>query len=481
MSRRSLRPRLRAAALKYSVSRSAWAIVVLLAALPSPASAAPSALDGPGPLTLDELVGEVLERNRDLEAARLAWRAALERPAQAASLPDPTVMGSLAPLSVGSSDVDLGVAVEARQELPWAADRRLAAAAVRAGADAAEARAAELALDLAHAAARLWLDLQRIDRELEVNAQHVVLLEEIRAAATGRYAAGLAPQQAPLQAEIEHTHLVHREVSLGAERLALVARLNGLLHRGAAAPLPPLAALPPVPPEADPHPVVHGEAHHTLPAADPPDPAGTAARPELAAAEAELRARELEVELARRERLPALGVMASYSSMWREEEHRWMAGVSVGLPVWRERIRAAEAEAEAERAAAAARREALADRIDSEAASSAALLAEMRHVVELYESRLLPAARDQVAAARSGLTAGTVDFPTTIEAEKTLRSVELAREEAHIDLVRRRLELDRALGRLPLAGTEGPLHPEPSHPSLPADGAQLPAGGGISR
>jgi len=155
--------------------------------------------------------------------------------------------------------------------------------------------------------------------------------------------------------------------------------------------------------------------------------------------------------------------------------------VSVGLPVWRERIRAAEAQAEAERAAAAARREALADRIESEAAAAAVLLAEMRHVVDLYESRLLPPARDQVAAARSGLAAGTVDFPTTIEAEKTLRSIELAREEARIDLVRRRLDLDRALGRLPLAAAEGSPSHEPVHPELPAGAEPRPAGGGIPR
>ena len=487
MSRRSLRPRRRAAASKHPFRRARRglaALAALLAALSGPvAGAAPDSdpLAGPGPLTLEALVEAVVERNRDLEAARLAWRAALERPAQAASLPDPMVMGSLAPLSIGAGEVDLGVAVEARQELPYPTDRRLAAAAARAEANAAEARVGELRLDLAHAAGRLWLDLARIDRELEVNAQHVVLLEELRAAATGRYAAGLAPQQAPLQAEVEHTHLVHREVTLRAERGALAARLNALLHRDATAPLPPLAALPPVPPEADPHGVVHGESHDTLPGSGLSDLSATAARPELAAADAELRARELEAELAGRERLPALGVTASYSSMWGEEEHRWMAGVSVGLPVWRERIRAAEAQAEAERAAAAARREALADRIESEAAAAAVLLAEMRHVVDLYESRLLPPARDQVAAARSGLSAGTVDFPTTIEAEKTLRSVELAREEARIDLVRRRLDLDRALGRLPLAAAEGSPSHEPVHPELPAGAEPRPAGGGNPR
>jgi outer membrane protein TolC len=132
-----------------------------------------------------------------------------------------------------------------------------------------------------------------------------------------------------------------------------------------------------------------------------------------------------------------------------------MVGVSVSLPVWRERIRAAEAEADAEMAAAEARREAAVDAVRAEVAQAADLLAEMSHVVELYESRLLPAARDQLRAGRTGFESGQVDFISVVEAERNLRSVELGYEEARTDRHRRLAALERAVGVEPIPAEGG--------------------------
>ena len=50
---------------------------------------------------------------------------------------------------------------------------------------------------------------------------------------------------------------------------------------------------------------------------------------------------------------------------------------------------------------------------------------------------------------RTGFESGEVSFLAVVEAEKNLRSVELAYEEALTDRHRRRADLERALGRLP--------------------------------
>jgi len=65
---------------------------------------------------------------------------------------------------------------------------------------------------------------------------------------------------------------------------------------------------------------------------------------------------------------------------------------------------------------------------------------------------LVPAARDQVQAARSGFETGTNSFLALIDAERNLLNVELGHEEALANLGRRRAELDRALGRIPGVG-----------------------------
>jgi len=406
------------------------------------------------------LVAAVLDRNRDLAAAVAAWRAAGERPVQASALPDPRLSYAVAPLSVAGGN-RFGQSVELSQPWPYPGKLRLAGEAAEARAEAVGRRVEELRLDLAHLASDLFYDLHLVDRSREINSFHVELLEELKEVATTRYAAGLEAQQVPLQAEVELTHLVHRDVLLRSERQRLEARLNALLHRPPSAPLPPLAfaAAPEGVPELE-----HGESHASTFAAAALVAAALGERPEVAAAESEIEARRLERELAALERRPDFGFMATYSSMWREEAHRLMAGVSVSLPVRRARLAAIEAEADAELAAAEARREAVVDQVRSEVAVAADLLAEMVHVVDLYDSRLLPAAEDQLQAARSGFQTGQVSFLSVVEAEKNLRTVELGKATATIDRQRRRADLERALGIAPGAPLPSDLlAPETDH------------------
>lgn len=405
-----------------------------------PAPDQPRPFSGKAVVDRATLVAAVLERNPSLEAVRWAWAAALERIPQRGSLADPTVSYAIAPLSIGSSDVRFGQVARIGQRFPYPGTLRLRTEAARAEAEAAAGRLEALRLRLATAASLLYDDYYVVHRALEINADHEALLEDFRRIATARYAAGLAAQQDPLQAEVEQAHLVHRRVVLETERTVLVAELNALLHRAPGAPLPP------------------PEAVLSLPERPPAEPDSLlreawAARPELAAQDAELRSREAAVALRRLDFRPGFEATASFNSMWRQEEHRWIVGVGLDLPVFRNRLRAAVAEAEAERDAVASRRESLVDQIATEVTTALARLEEAGHVVELYRSRLLPASRDQVAAARAGFESGRNSFLALIEAERSQRSVELAHHQALADANRARAELDRALGRIGLIAT----------------------------
>lgn len=408
-------------------------------------------------MQLDALVRAVLDRNPSLDAARHAWRAAIERVPQAESWADPMLAVGVAPLSV-DSDMPFGASVEARQHLPYPGRLRLAGEAARAAAATAEREIDVLGFELAHLAADLYHQLYLVERSQVVNAEHVRLLGELKETATGRYAAGLAPQQAPLMAEVALTHVLHRDMDLLTDRHVLATRINALLHRPPGAPLPP-AAPPPLRAVVPARPPATG--HHGPVTVEVPDPAPLPARPELAAAEAEIAALRLGVEVAELERYPDLELMTSYSTMF-GGDHRWMVGVGVGLPVRRERRRAAEAEAESRLAAAQSRRQALADEIAAEVEAAELHLAHTAHVLELYRDRLGPASRDQMRAARSGFETGQVDLGTVIEAERNLRDVDLATVEAEVELARAQTDLDRALGRLPggvtaASGTESTL------------------------
>ncbi|MGH9465550.1 MAG: TolC family protein [Thermoanaerobaculia bacterium] len=420
--------------------------LALLAPAVAAAEDAGDLLAGAAELDRAAMVSEVLARNPSLTAARSALRAAEERPAQASALADPMLSWGVAPESLGSSTVDFGQELELGQELPYPGKRRLRGDLAAAEAEASRQDVESLRLELAMRASLLFDDYYQVHRALAINAEHVALLEDFQRVATARYAAGLAAQQDPLQAEVELAHLLHDGVILGSEREIVVAEINALLHRT------PGASLPPPPAELAP------PARGTVEEAGLEEQA-LAARPALRALDEMVRARQAEVELARLEGRPDFGVMSSYNSMWSDSEHRFMVGAGINLPIWRTRVRAGIAEAEARLAAAQSEREALVDEIRREVRTAGQRLGEAHHILELYESRMLPAASDQVQAALSGFRTGRNDFLALIEAERSLRTFKLGYHEAIASLYRHRAELDRAVGRLPLEATAPALAP----------------------
>jgi cobalt-zinc-cadmium efflux system outer membrane protein len=394
-----------------------------------------------GGATLDRqaLITAVLARNRDLAAARQAVAAARARAVEVRQLPNLTTSYGLAPATPFSSadGVAYGQIIQAGQPLPWPGKLSRRGEQAASLADATESDLETLRRELALTASQYYDDYQYVERELVINREHLELLREFQEVATARYAAGLTPQQAPLAAEVETANLEHREIVLTADRQTLLARINELLHR------PPETPVPPPPKMAAP-----------LPEA-PAGPKGElikialARHPEVAAARARVAADVTGVELARLEGRPDFQAMTSFNSLWMQGTQRWTVGLGLSLPIWRDRIRAGIARAQASLAEQRERVSALEDRISAEVSAAVDRLEESRHVITLHETRLLPAARDQISAAQSGFETGQVDFLAVIDAERQLRDIELGLANARADAHRRLAALQEAVGALP--------------------------------
>jgi outer membrane protein TolC len=143
-----------------------------------------------------------------------------------------------------------------------------------------------------------------------------------------------------------------------------------------------------------------------------------------------------------------------------------MAGVAVNLPVRRDRRASQRVEAEARLAQAQAELAATEDRIRAEVRNAGIEVREAHHLLAIFANRLLPAARDQVHAARSAFETGRGSFLGVIDAERSLRDVELGREQAVTNLHRKMAELDRAMGRLPAGLPAALLEPGAERPAL---------------
>ena len=394
-------------------------------------------LDGQAVLDRADYIRAVLARNPTIEAARQGWRAALSRVRGAGALEDPMLELAVAPLSIASSDAPFGYEVGISQKIPWFGRRSLEAAAASAEAGAAQGDYEATRRELALSALVLYDQYFITVRSLDINAHHIELMRVLRAGATAAFEAGRGSAQDALQAEAEVAHMEHDTAILASQRDVTVAQMNELLHRA------PELSLPPPPTEL------------TLPAiVDLGDPKKLEAeavsqRSEIAAARSRAEAARARAERADSENYPDFTVSTSYNSMWDMPEHRWMVGVGLNLPIQTEARAGNADEALAMRAQHESDAARMTDAARTQVFVALERLRESTHVLGLFEKRLLPIARDRIEAARAGFIASQNPFMAVVEAEKTLRGLELDYQMARAQCDQRRAELDRALGKIP--------------------------------
>lgn len=407
-----------------------------------------SSFAGDVPLERGALVRAVLARNPSLEAARQAWRAALSEHPQARSLEDTMASYFLAPASIGSDTVRFGQVVRLEQRFPTPGRLRLSGEVALAAAESMQDNYEAVRLTLALMASSLFDEYYRVTRLLALNEDHRRLIEDIKASAMAQYEAGRVSQQDPLQAEVELAHVIHQRVMLESEQKVIVAQINGLLHQRPELPLPP-------PPQRMEPPSLE------VPATEALQQEALEGRPDLRAAQSQARAAESNVGLAKRDYSPEIGLMGEYNSMWDEREHRWMAGVSLNLPLQIRSRTSAVAEAEARAEQAVAELSTKRDEVRVEVDQARQRLLEAHHVLQLYRDRLIPAARAQIDAAGFGYETGRNSFQALIDAERSLRTLEIQYEDALASLGQRAAQLDRARGALAGIRTEGGRNDQP--------------------
>lgn len=382
------------------------------------------------------LVETVLERNPNIAVARQARRAAVARYPQATSLDDPMLGIGVAPLSFGSHQVDGASRFDLSQRFPFPGKRRLRGEAALAEAEAAGEDLESLRLELATLACQLFDDYVFAARALEINEEHATLLAESQRSALARYAAGQDSKQSVLQAEMAVTRASYERTELESQASLIVRRINALLHR------PADGSLPAAPGEL------------VIPAG-PVDPVDAlvekalAERPELGAASARTDAAQARVALAAREFLPDFTLIGAYDRLWQESALQPFVGVQLNIPLAVGRRKAALEESRAELEGTRQRRLALEDDVRLAVESAALRLQQSRKAELLVRDRLLPAAAEQIEAARSAYATGVSTFLVLIDALREYHEIELGHQQALAQIGRNRAELDRALGRIP--------------------------------
>lgn len=404
-------------------------------------------------LPLDELVAAVKARNPSLQAAIAAWNAAANKYPQAIALDDPMFQSMYAPRSYGGdSNVQASHYFGVAQKLPWPGKRDLRGNQANWEAAAASFDAGETQLRITEAARIAYFDYFLNQRERELNAASREALSRFRDVARAKYEANQVSQQDVLQADVELAQFEQRQIELNQEQIVAVARLNTLLHRRPDHPLP-------APPRQLP-------ITDNLPPVDGLREWAVEHRPELQALAARVQAEQSAVALACKEFYPDFEVMGRYDRFWFDREQQPQIGLNMNVPLNQSKRHAAVQEALWRVHKMQAEYMQAADTIRGEVQSAYARVLGSRRKIEVFESKILPAAQDNLRAAQAGYEAGTVDFLRLIEAQRQILDLREKYQTAVADYHRRAAELSRVVGQDVLAQARPASEPESE--TLPA-------------
>ena len=385
-------------------------LAVLLAMPFARASADTSAGAAPGLPTdpaLAQLIEESLAARPELRQAEATVRAERERIPQAGALPDPVL--SLGIQNDGFKEIQVGkmetsfYQVMLSQGLPWPGKRGLRTDVARIAADEAGAALSRARLSTEADVWRAYTDLLFARDRLELLKQLEEIWQTSAALARTRYETGDGAQSDVLRAQLELNRLRQRRWSLETQERTAVQTLNRLRAHPLDEQISTSVSLR----KAETYELVSNDAA----LAD-----ALARSPELAQARFGAARAATSVALARRDRFPDLGVNAGVMPRG-QLEPMWLAGVSIGLPLWssRKQSRAVaenEARADASNRSAEAIEQVLRLRVAERRSAYAALL----ETIRIFREGLLVQSRATAQSTLAQYRVGKVTFASVLEA-----------------------------------------------------------------
>ncbi len=401
---------------------------------------------------LEALVAEAVAKSAELAALGQRIAAAEASAAPAGALPDPMASIAISNVPVDGIELDRtpmsGISLGVSQGVPAGAKRRLRRRATEEEAEALRARYEDRRNDVVRRVKRAYIEVQYLDEAVAIAEENKGLAEDFLATAEARYATGKGLQQDVFRAQVRLSRMIDILVALREGRAAAATRLNKLLYRPAAQPLPRLPAI------AVSEVEVTGESLGERAEVENPG----------------LEERRVRVEQARtRERLAEAGIRPDLNLgvNYRIRESVpmdpvrgvdfWSVSVGMSLP-WVYRKEKVDQEVEA----GVARREAAGQDLEAMRNELLARVEELvietmreEEQIALLDTGLLPQAEGALASSRAAYATGQVEFLTLLDNQMNLYNLELQRVRLMADHERDLAELEYAVGG-PVEGRPGP-------------------------
>lgn len=372
-------------------------------------------------LTVDQAVETALQSNPSLAQMRARAQAAAQLPSQAGSLPDPTLDLNALNLPVDSFSLDqeamTQLQVGVTQAIPFPGKLGLKEEAAEFEVAAAGDDVEETRLQLIREVRSTWWKIFYVERALQIVDRNHDLLKSFVEIAQTKYTVGEGLQQDVLLAQLELSKLMDRRIQLQATRRNEVARLNALLDLPVDRPVRLAQTVETHLPEVLPEQTLYELADRH--------------RPLLARYRNELRAAAKRVDLAERDYLPDFKLGAAYgfrqgSNLDGSSRNDFLSlRLSMTIPLYAgsKQDRAVD-QRTSERLA---RQYALQDERGKVHAAISSVLAnydQAREQVLLFETGIIPQARQTVASMLAGYQVSKVDFLNLVRSQITLYNYE---------------------------------------------------------
>ena len=375
---------------------------------------------------VDDYLRYAALNNAGLEADFNRWKAALERVPQAKSLPDPrfnyTYYIEEVETRVGPQQQKFGLA----QRFPWFGKRKLRADAATQAANAVEAVYEQNKLRLFYSVESAYHEYWFLARSIEITKGHIKLVTNLEGVARTRFKTGSGSNSAVIRAQVELGRLNDRLRSLEMLREPIVAKLNAALSRPALMPLPWPKSLPE-------NGLVFSDVQALQWLADN--------SPELHRLDYLSDKEEIGIRLAKRNYYPDITVGVDYvdtgdaldPGMDGSGKDPVMAMVSINVPLWFGKYRAAEREAGLRKTAFDEIREDRGNTLEAELKLSLYNFRDAARKIDLYRDTLVPKAEQSLKVTQKGFEAGSTGFIALIDAQRMLLEFQLSYRRAQAD------------------------------------------------
>jgi len=377
--------------------------------------------------------------NAGLKSAFEQWKAAVEQVPRFKSLPDPKFTYGYFIKEIETRTGPQRQRFSLMQTFPWFGVIEARTDTASAAAKAAHKRYEAAKLELFFKVKDSFYEYAYLGQAVEIAKQNLELLKHFEEVARTRYTAAAGSHPDIIRAQIELATLEDKLTSLEEMRMPVVTGLNSILNRKTDLSLPWPA-----------------REQFSLIKIDRPEVTAKmiANNPQLQALDFEVAAARARVELAKKKFYPDISIGVDWiqtddaltSGIRDSGKDPVVAMLSLNLPIWTDSYKAAQIQAKAQMRSRSAKKVQSRNDLVAQLEKSLYEFEDAARKIRLYESILIPKAREMLEASEVAYRVGTIDFLSLTDAQQTLLEFELSYERAVTTNMQKLAQLEMLIG-----------------------------------